>query len=39
VDDKNHIRSFCDGTDPLSVDGFIQDIQKLLNETKGEVKK
>ena len=39
IDDKNHIRSFCDGTDPLSVDGFILDIQKLLNETKGEVKK
>lgn len=39
VDDKNHIRSFCDGTDPKSVDGFIQDIQKLLNESKREVKK
>jgi len=39
VDEENHIRSFCDGTDPKSVDGFIQDIQKLLNETKGEVKK
>ena len=39
IDEKNHIRSFCDGTDPLSVDGFILDIQKLLNETKGEVKK
>jgi hypothetical protein len=39
VDEKKHIRSFCDGTDPLSVDGFIKDIQKLLNETKEEVKK
>jgi hypothetical protein len=39
VDEKKHIRSFCDGTDPISVDGFIQDIQKLLDESKGGVKK
>lgn len=39
VDEENHIRSFCDGTDPKSVDDFIQDIQKLLNESKREVKK
>lgn len=39
VDAKKHIRSFCDGTDPKSVDGFIQDIQKLLSETNKVVKK
>lgn len=32
VDLKGHIRSFCDGTDPESVDGFMRDIQKLLRE-------
>ena len=32
IDKKRQVRSFCDGTDPASVDCFIQDIQKLLKE-------
>ncbi|NND34004.1 MAG: SCO family protein [Saprospiraceae bacterium] len=32
VDPKGHIRAHCDGTDPESVDGFIQDIDQLLHE-------
>lgn len=32
VDTDGHIRSFCDGTDPESVDEFILDIEKLLRE-------
>lgn len=33
VDEKKHVRSFCDGTDPESVDQFIKDIQCLLDES------
>ncbi len=32
VDPNRHIRSFCDGTDPESVDQFMKDIQTLLKE-------
>lgn len=32
VDKNRHVRSFCDGTDPASVDQFIQDIQLLIKE-------
>lgn len=32
VDEQRHVRSFCDGTDPKSVDQFIKDIQCLLDE-------
>lgn len=32
IDKKQHIRSFCDGTDPEDVDRFMEDIQILLNE-------
>lgn len=32
VDKNRHIRSFCDGTDPASVDKFMIDIDKLLSE-------
>lgn len=32
VDPEGHIRSFCDGTDPEAVDGFIRDIKNLLKE-------
>jgi protein SCO1/2 len=32
VDQNRHVRSFCDGTDPGSVDRFISDIGKLLKE-------
>lgn len=32
VDQNRHVRSFCDGTDPQSVDQFIRDIDLLLNE-------
>jgi hypothetical protein len=39
VDTKKQIRSFCDGTDPKSVDVFIQDIQRLLEEMKRDEKK
>lgn len=30
VDKNRHIRSFCDGTDPQSVDQFMEDIDRLL---------
>lgn len=32
IDLNGHIRAFCDGTDPESVDGFMKDIRKLLRE-------
>ncbi len=32
VDDKRHIRSFCEGTDSDDVTRFMKDIRKLLNE-------
>lgn len=32
VDKDRHIRSFCNGTDPESVDGFMEDIELLLTE-------
>ena len=34
VDKKGKIRSFCDGTDPESVDGFMKDLDILLSEYK-----
>ena len=34
VDPKRRIRSYCDGTDPKAVDGFMQDIERLLYELK-----
>lgn len=30
VDENRYVRSFCDGTDPGSVDQFIEDIKTLL---------
>ncbi len=35
VDTNGHIRSYCDGTDPESVDRFMLDIDKLLKEVGG----
>lgn len=32
IDENRHIRSFCDGTDPVSVDKFMEDIEVLLAE-------
>lgn len=32
VDENRYVRSFCNGTDPKSVDKFMNDIDKLLNE-------
>ncbi len=32
VDKNRHIRSFCNGTDPKSVDKFIRDIEQLLEQ-------
>lgn len=32
VDQNRHVRSFCNGVDPASVDGFMKDIELLLNE-------
>lgn len=32
VDKNRYVRSFCDGTDPQSVDKFILDIKQLLAE-------
>ncbi len=32
IDLNGHIRAFCDGTDPESVDVFMKDIRKLLRE-------
>lgn len=34
VDPQRRVRSFCDGTDPASVDRFMKDIETLLNEIK-----
>lgn len=34
VDKNRHIRSFCNGTEPESVDRFMKDIELLLNEDK-----
>jgi protein SCO1 len=34
VDKNRHVRAFCDGTDPKSVDKFMEDIQLLLLEMK-----
>lgn len=34
VDQVGRVRSFCDGTDPASVDQFILDIDCLLHETR-----
>jgi protein SCO1/2 len=32
IDQNRHIRSFCNGTEPESVDQFMEDIEKLLTE-------
>lgn len=32
VDPDRHVRAFCDGTDPASVDGFMDEIEILLHE-------
>jgi protein SCO1 len=32
VDQRRHVRSFCDGTDPADVDRFMLDIERLLAE-------
>jgi protein SCO1/2 len=32
VDKNRRVRAFCDGTDPESVDRFMQDIETLLKE-------
>lgn len=32
VDKNRHVRSFCDGTDPVSVDQFMEDIDRLLEQ-------
>jgi protein SCO1 len=32
VDANRHVRAFCDGTDPASVDQFMKDIDRLLKE-------
>ncbi len=32
VDSNRYVRSFCDGTDPKSVDQFLKDIDMLLEE-------
>jgi protein SCO1/2 len=34
VDKNRHVRAFCDGTDPESVDKFMKDIERLLEEYK-----
>jgi protein SCO1/2 len=34
VDKNRHVRAFCDGTDPESVDKFMRDIERLLEEYK-----
>lgn len=36
VDPDRHVRSFCDGTDPASVDQFMEDIELLLAEMEKE---
>jgi len=35
VDRNRHVRAFCDGTDPESVDQFIKDVNRLLEEMGG----
>ena len=35
VDDKGHLRSYCDGTDPAAVDKFMLDIDWLLQDVYG----
>ena len=32
VDKNHHVRSFCDGTDENSVDGFLEDVDLLLEK-------
>lgn len=32
VDKNRHVRAFCDGTDPISVEKFMEDIDLLLSE-------
>ena len=32
VDTKRRVRAFCDGTDPKSVDQFMEDVARLLKE-------
>jgi protein SCO1/2 len=32
VDKNRYVRSFCDGTDPVSVDQFMEDIDRLLKQ-------
>jgi len=39
IDENRHIRAFCDGTDPESVDHFMEDIERLLREMKGKALK
>lgn len=34
IDEKRHVRSFCDGTNAESVNKFMVDIETLLNEQK-----
>ena len=34
IDPQRRVRSFCDGTDPESVDLFLEDIENLLREIK-----
>jgi protein SCO1 len=34
VDKNRHVRAFCDGTDPKSVDKFMEDMNLLLLEMK-----
>lgn len=34
VDKNRHVRAFCDGTDPESVDQFMENIERLLEEYK-----
>lgn len=36
VDPQRHVRSFCDGTDPKSVERFKRDIRILLEEMEAE---
>ncbi|MBK7871674.1 MAG: SCO family protein [Saprospiraceae bacterium] len=36
VDKNRRVRSFCDGTDPASVDQFMKDIDLLLEQEYGE---
>lgn len=37
VDENRHVRAFCDGTDAAAVDRFMLDIEKLLEEMRGEI--